>query len=117
MLLSPILAYHSVCLVVFGVVGLMFFPLQMLRMTGFKAHMEEKQLMIYRICGLWVAAGGIVSLLAWMSEHRRTQWNACAFFAVVHGIELLIKMRGVPGSVSHLLANGHLVLLLVIACF
>ena len=115
MLVSPILLYHSISLVLFGAIGLMCFPLQMLRASGFKAPMEERQLMIYRICGLWVATSGVISAIVWYSGDEQIQRRACVLFALVHAIETVIKMRAIPGSVSQLIANGHLVVLLGIA--
>merc|ERR1711865_221672 len=84
-----ILGYNAVVLVAFGLFGLLLFPLQMLRKTGFKANLDNRQLMIYRVCGLWVAAAGVVSAVACTATLDSSQKKqACGFFAVVHLIEV-----------------------------
>ena len=91
-----VLGYQAAVLLLFGVFGLTMFPMAMLRL--FKAHkatepdLSAKALKVYRICGLWVSAAGLVSgALAvggkWCADVDTVRWWACLGFAVVHRFE------------------------------
>ena len=111
---TAVLAYQCSLLIIFGTVCLMLCPKE-LNAIGLKVKLDDRQLVIYRICGLWVAASGVVSGLACTTltqpTHRR---QACMFFCAIHSIEVAIKMADKP-KLSHAFANGHLALLLLIA--
>ena len=89
------LLYQGAVLMLFGVLGLMIFPMQMLRSTGVKGNMNNKELMTYRVCGLWVTAGGFVSGAAFFSGDAEMQQFVCAVFAVVNALEVGIKLDSV----------------------
>eukprot|EP00164_Ancoracysta_twista_P010537 GFYU01015930.1.p1 GENE.GFYU01015930.1~~GFYU01015930.1.p1 ORF type:complete len:120 (+),score=18.01 GFYU01015930.1:59-418(+) len=115
MLVSAVLIYHSLGMLAFGILGLMIYPQEMLKKTGFKMEMTHRQLMIYRVCGLWVAAaGGVTTALAMYASYAMQKW-ALVFYALVHLTEVFIKFNGIGGSGSHLFANGHLCVLLTLA--
>ena len=63
-IISLALGYQAIVLVVFGVIGLMLFPRQLLGRTkksSKKPPLSTQELMVYRICGLWVASSGVAS--------------------------------------------------------
>eukprot|EP01079_Euglenida_sp_SAG-EU17-18_P010783 gene10783-biopygen1763 len=120
MFATAILAYHALVLVLFGGLGLVLFPMRVLHMSGVQGDsFPEEQLRIYRICGLWVMAAGMVS--GYAAASHALHWPACLLFAAVHSTETIIKMNGVgwAAPAGHkfrvVAANGHLLILLSVA--
>ena len=95
----------------------MLFPRQMLAMMGFELPRDRgrsypetatvRQLMIYRISGLWKAAAGVVSLAVWKNGDDELQRAACGFFAVVHFMEVVIKFFCDTGTSQDITMNVY----------
>merc|ERR1711915_126008 len=114
--LSLALGWHALLLIVFGTLGLMLFPQKAVVSKWFRgATFSEQHLAIYRICGLWVASMGFVSAFALSGEQPQRQRLWCLFFALIHGVECLLKVRARGWKLPVLAANGHLFALLLLA--
>ena len=128
-LASIVLLYQAVTLLGFGLIGLALFPAQLLEKNGAairgsggllkgKTGPSGEELrevlfrdtLIYRICGLWVAAGGAVSVaLALHGTDWARQWG-CLLFTAVHGVEASFKAYD-GQEFGKVAANGHLAVL------
>jgi hypothetical protein len=124
------LAYNGAVMVIFGTCALLLFPQQVQRIVGFKRQFTTKQLMIYRICGIWVALVGYASwTLAWHPPVGGTaglelQRKACQALCAAHTVEVLVKVMSGSDSDDknagkinvfvNVFMNGHLALLLLL---
>ena len=106
------LAYNACILIIFGLC-LILIPRKVLKEMALK--MNEKDLMIYRVCGLWVVAGGIVSAFSYYALDSEIQRLAGYLFLVVHTTEAVIKMIAIPEMPKKIIANGHLALIFLLA--
>merc|ERR1712187_803275 len=98
----------------FGCV-LMFIPDKMLKATGYTDKVilnDNRKLMIYRLCGLWVVSSSLIAGYGCMLE-AGLQTTLCRFLACVHASEVAIKLHGIGLSLPHVGLNvfGFLIML------
>ena len=111
--ISPLLFYHGLLVIIVGII-LLLFPHHIQPQCAF---MDNKQLLFYRICGIWVIFGGVVSLYIWRYADKILKRNACFVFFILHFTELCVKMLSKLSGDSYLnmIGNGHFVILFFLA--
>merc|ERR1712110_116415 len=101
MLGSAMLAILAFVQTPFGFV-LMFIPDTMLRSTGYKDETllkDNRKLMIYRICGLWVVCASVIAGYGSLNMVPESQRLLCRFLTMIHMAEVAIKYHGIGFSI------------------
>eukprot|EP00747_Dinoflagellata_sp_TGD_P168892 gnl/TRDRNA2_/TRDRNA2_196384_c0_seq1.p1 gnl/TRDRNA2_/TRDRNA2_196384_c0~~gnl/TRDRNA2_/TRDRNA2_196384_c0_seq1.p1 ORF type:complete len:125 (+),score=13.13 gnl/TRDRNA2_/TRDRNA2_196384_c0_seq1:63-437(+) len=91
MYLQAALLYNAIAMVSFGMVALLIFPMHVQKLTGFKAVLNTRQVLMYRIAGVWVVFAGVVSWrVLYLTD--ALQRELCWLLILAHAVELVVKL-------------------------